>query len=31
MAYASLVTYEVAATALSREGSCHFHVFEQSN
>jgi hypothetical protein len=31
MSYASLVTYEVAANALSREGCRHFKVLDQAN
>jgi hypothetical protein len=31
MSYASLVTYEGAANALSREGCRHFEAFDQAN
>jgi hypothetical protein len=31
MSYASLITYEGAANALSREGSKHFGVFDRAN
>jgi hypothetical protein len=31
MSFASLITYEGAANALSREGCTHFEVFDRSN